>query len=250
MRPDMHKVINEPARACSKDHYKKANPYKNTPFEDLPQKESMKIKYGWDTRSKRSNIRPLEKWLLKQVGRPWNDVYSEACKVLKDKHDKHGYGDLIQELFWVVERDVIMIDNVPHSIRLGSFAPIGRWRNQLYINPDNGKLEIFKAAKYVKPTKPATRYEFVNTTTPPKGAPKPSALHGKPESWFEGIEQINGIWYFTKGYHYAVYHMTYKWKKDDLNHVYYKRQLNKKELKKYKVSNIPIEMLEAAADSH
>ena len=26
---------------------------------------------------------PLKRWLLSQVGRPWNDAYSEACAVIK-----------------------------------------------------------------------------------------------------------------------------------------------------------------------
>lgn len=37
---------------------------------------------GWDGKSLNENLNPLRRFLSKQVGRPWNDVYSEICTQL------------------------------------------------------------------------------------------------------------------------------------------------------------------------
>ena len=57
--------------------------------EDSINKESMRrhIGYGKDFHGR---LAPLRRWLESQVGRPWNDIYSEACRTV-DKRSIAGW---------------------------------------------------------------------------------------------------------------------------------------------------------------
>ena len=80
MRSDMHKVIVErprwgrgPERLGRRDRL---------PLEKLPRHESMRACHT-NRKHFGENLAPLRRWLLSQVGRPWAQVYSEACEVIK-----------------------------------------------------------------------------------------------------------------------------------------------------------------------
>ena len=49
--------------------------------------------YGWDyydrKRSRRWHM--VRTWLMAQVGRPWNSIYSEVCSVIKDSEIRHEF---------------------------------------------------------------------------------------------------------------------------------------------------------------
>ena len=80
MRSDMHKVICEEPRhgAGPQKHLRRAN----IAHELLPRFEGIRRPH----RSRKwfgEHLGPLRRWLRSQVGRPWNDVYGEACAVIK-----------------------------------------------------------------------------------------------------------------------------------------------------------------------
>ena len=59
----------------------------------LPTKEGISARFrtSWARRDPRDRIKPLRRWLDKQVGRPWNDVWGEVCRqfprrALMNKH--------------------------------------------------------------------------------------------------------------------------------------------------------------------
>ena len=81
MRTDMHKVICERPRLGSCGPWKRSGP-KNVPLDALPRYQSMRGAHT-DRKEFGENLAPLRRWLLAQVGRPWDEVYSEACKVIK-----------------------------------------------------------------------------------------------------------------------------------------------------------------------
>jgi hypothetical protein len=79
MRPDMHKVIVERERLGGPVKYRRPGRERNRDPDDLPRKEGMRRPHLL-CRSRKSlneNLAPLRKYLRKQVGRPWNAVYSE-----------------------------------------------------------------------------------------------------------------------------------------------------------------------------
>ena len=76
----MHKVVIErprwnPGRG-------KHGRHANLPDELLPKFEGMKRPHAC-RKGLTDLLGPLKRWLQSQVGRPWNDVYSEACAVIK-----------------------------------------------------------------------------------------------------------------------------------------------------------------------
>src|SRR5712691_3139007 len=115
MRPDMHKVVVERPRygrgwATSKAPLK-------PPFDESPRYESMKANH---TRRKWFSdlLGPLRRWLHAQLGRPWNDVYSEACAVIKP--DSVVRAHIKTHLLEFVQRHTFMKNN-----QVWCFA--GRW---------------------------------------------------------------------------------------------------------------------------
>src|ERR1051325_2310128 len=80
MRPDMHKVVIERPRSNPRP----GKPLRRADLRDelLPKFEGIKRPHSCRKRF-RDLLGPLKRWLQSQVGRPWNDVYSEACAVIK-----------------------------------------------------------------------------------------------------------------------------------------------------------------------
>ncbi|MBW4614292.1 MAG: hypothetical protein KME21_13670 [Desmonostoc vinosum HA7617-LM4] len=83
------------------------------------------------------HLGPLYRWLRSQVGKPWNNVYSELsyrlnATTLSGQH-------ILSHVWDFVELNVVLIDGIPyrkdnHKHRLGEFN--WRWRKQLYVHPE------------------------------------------------------------------------------------------------------------------
>src|SRR5882724_1179635 len=80
MRPDMHKVVVERPRHGRS--WAQSRPRPKPPFDEAPRYEPIKAPH---TRRKSFSdlLGPLRRWLHAQLGRAWDDVYSEACAVIK-----------------------------------------------------------------------------------------------------------------------------------------------------------------------
>src|SRR5262249_40852920 len=80
MRSDMHKVIcEEPRHGGGRERFGRRA---NLGEELLPKFEGIRRPH-LDRKWFGEHLGPLRRWLRSQVGRPWNDVYSEACSVIK-----------------------------------------------------------------------------------------------------------------------------------------------------------------------
>src|SRR5882762_402138 len=145
MRPDMHKVVVERPRhgrgwATSKAPLK-------PPFDESPRYESMKANH---TRRKWFSdlLGPLRRWLQAQVGRPWNDVYSEACAVIKPDsiiraHVKTHLLQFVERHTFVHEGKVAVLDtHRGDGIRPVMSQRFGR--STFYVHPETGLLEKIK----------------------------------------------------------------------------------------------------------
>lgn len=94
MRNDMFKVIVERPRhgvgyyRTLPNDYRAAKRFKlDDDFEVDDEFCSSKLpmrsrRLGWDSKQLNENLNPLRRFLAKNVGRPWNDVYSEICSQL------------------------------------------------------------------------------------------------------------------------------------------------------------------------
>lgn len=92
-----------------------------------------------DHKRRNENTKPIYRFLHKNVGRPWDDVYSEICEN-QDRRSTQGF-HFLEHIGWAVAQDVIMIGGKPYQTRWG------RRENFLdfpytgyYVNPDTGIL--------------------------------------------------------------------------------------------------------------
>lgn len=105
MRTDMHKVVIERPRwnpGPGKEHR-----HANMDPDYLPRAESMRRRH-YHRKLFTDLIGPLRRWVRSQVGRHWNDVYSEACAVIKPNSvvRVHIKGHLLE----LVHRDTFLRD--------------------------------------------------------------------------------------------------------------------------------------------
>jgi hypothetical protein len=144
MRDDMEKVITERPRSGARLKDRKG--YKKQAKRDLDREESPKreslirkwIQGHNDGKRFTDVIGPLKKYLLKQVGRPWDKTFSEIKKVLRGTgmSSQHAIGHI-----WdFVDLHVEIIDGKPYS-------KAGRFGGQLisycptYVCPKTGILK-------------------------------------------------------------------------------------------------------------
>jgi len=104
----------------------------------IPQREGIKKLYGWEGKSDGYGMNPLENYLGKQVGKLWNDIYSEITEHLDSRSNTDRY--LLDHLDWLV---TMQGDPIP---------TYGFWR-QLYID-DDGYLQRSPKRKRQQKEKP------------------------------------------------------------------------------------------------
>src|SRR5262245_35845773 len=168
MRADMAKVIVERPRFGSRMRGGPKKGYKRKLSrlapEDQPRREGMKRPYGHDTKSLNEHLGPLGRYLEKQLGRPWDDVFSEICAHI-DRNS--AVQDHVRDHLWdFVTTEVILIDGLPHHKpgaggRPGRKSPLeahGRWGG-FYVCPLSGILKRVKRKRRRRePEKPAPSY--------------------------------------------------------------------------------------------
>lgn len=125
MRPDMHKVIVERPRFGGHGTRKGRRP---GDVEQLPLKQGMRRPYGYRGKEMTDHLGPLLRYLRKQVGRPWDKVYSEICTNLRSGHPLHDH----------VRRHVRELVNL--DVR--RLRPL--WPGDLYVDPRTGILRLSK----------------------------------------------------------------------------------------------------------
>jgi hypothetical protein len=197
-------------------------------LDEQPKKE--KIRQKWkDGYEKQFTdvIGPLYGFLRKNVGRHWDDVYSEICEQLPISSLQGVH--IRQHVEWAVEKNVILIKGVAcYGIGRMYGMPLASNRDTFYIHPDTGIL--CKAAS-------ARKFKY----TPSKGK-------GIVVDDTHQYHCIDGVWYLVTIKPYGTclawqnkYDVAYKvnlreWDCFDYYGKKYigisKDQLNKKEIRK------------------
>ena len=137
MRPDMDKVLCERPRRGAR--LKRRRRYRG-PFEDAPHFESTSRKRG-GSKHLGEHLGPLRRWLVRQVGRHWDDVYA-------DLRSNISPNSAVQMHIWFhaeqyVVRHVVLDGGVPrHAMdeygRTGRVLQ-GRW-TPVFVCPRTGIL--------------------------------------------------------------------------------------------------------------
>lgn len=141
MRQDMAKVIVTRPRTGGGLTRKG----RDKPFEDQPKMEGLKKRHqkGWNQKQLNEYLSPLYRYLEAQVGRPWNDVYSEIRAQIKP-------GNTVQEHVLLHVNEKVLTTVVKND----NFDPCycyQRWGNtyqiengRLFVHPDTGILTRMK----------------------------------------------------------------------------------------------------------
>jgi len=136
MRTDMFKVIVERPRGY-KGGDATADRRRRNDF-DGPHFLGMRAGYGY--RALNENLRPLQRYLRSQVGRPWNKVYSEIARTIDRRNtvQQHVYQHI--EDFVAVKvawQDGRLVD-------LDAYGGIADLSQELYVDPRTGLLRLNK----------------------------------------------------------------------------------------------------------
>jgi hypothetical protein len=137
----MHKVIVEKPRANRGLDYKNIR-RSDSEFNGLS-KVSMKKPYGYDRREQTDVLGPLKKFLKSKIGQPWNDVWSEVCKV---NDNRSVIGSHVRDhIRWMVEFNIVKCED-------GLYSYYGRYsrfplKNSFYVD-QKGILCYTGSTKY------------------------------------------------------------------------------------------------------
>ena len=144
MRPDMKKVVVERPRWGSRQSNRKFSArlkyISGHDYDEQPKKvygfESHVIDRGSKYFEKEFTdvLSPLRRFLRKNVGRPWDKVYSELCRGL-DRRKVTGL-HIFRHVDDFVEKHCCFVDGVPYSLRYFGGFPV-RW---FYVHPRTGLL--------------------------------------------------------------------------------------------------------------
>lgn len=176
MRKDMAKVIVERPRERASDAPPRND--RRVPLDDLPTHESMRRRFRkLERKELNENLKPLLRYLFRQVGRPWDKVYSEICRFLKptstvQQHVRDHIGDFV----------------ATHPCRGKSEDPRpsvdGMWRQPLYVHPRDGLL------KRTVDLPERKRRRFIR-----RSAGQSPRRERIPIGNNRELRRINGIWY-------------------------------------------------------
>lgn len=150
MRSDMKKVIVTPPRHGGKwdegRKFRENNQLHRDP-ESLPTKESMRKKHRshWSGKEFSDFLAPLRRFLEKNVGRPWNKVYSEICEHA-DSRSLTGW-HLRTHVEMEIERNVIKDGKKIYYCPQYYRGVVELRRDELYVDPDDGLLKMYKRGK-------------------------------------------------------------------------------------------------------
>ena len=236
----MHKVVIERPRHGRS--WAESRPRPKPPFDELPRFESIMARHmrrKWFS----DLLGPLKRWLQSQIGRPWNDVYSEACAVIKP--DSPIRAHVKTHLLEFVERNTFMHEGkvcVLDTGYLGKPVPVsanGHHRSLFFVHPETG---------FLLPTPRLSKRAWRARNPKP-----PGTIH-----WIRGgvgLQQIRGLWFECRfevvpvdiqfrAYDHALERVVSRGELARHDKEYclctLKRQLSRRELRHFGFRNVPV----------
>ena len=172
MREDMAKVIVERPRIVDYRPRKgRARPLEELP-KQLGMRRSQQERHGEKVLNE--NLAPLRRYLERQVGRPWDKVYSEiAARLRADSTVQQHVRDHLEDFVAIRPRRGVLA-----SYRWGD----GLWYEALYVDPRDGILKRTDRLPEVKARRRQQRQQK-------------SALERIELSKTCQLRRMNGIWY-------------------------------------------------------
>lgn len=149
MRWDMFKVIVErprggggyPPKRGRMDQQARLDP------EHAPLREP--ISRGRGSKHLNENLAPLRRYLLRQVGRPWDRVHAEISAHLRLTSAVQRH--VLEHLADFVVTDVMLVDGRPVRARDRQPVLASRWRHICYVCPHSGLLRASPRRTWAPP---------------------------------------------------------------------------------------------------
>jgi hypothetical protein len=157
MRKDMAKVVVDCVR-LNRDAEKNVGKGRKLRFDDMPHYEGMRAgrRRGWNRKKLRDRLNPLRRYFERQVGRPWNDVFSEISENINP--DSTIQQHIRSHIFHLVEINTYRGDD-------GRICAKGTryFFHDLYVDPDDGVLRATQGWRYRDPPKkPPADFIFIS----------------------------------------------------------------------------------------
>ena len=141
MRPDMSKVIVERPRIGHSARYSKPGRTRVITDDDgAPLRAREPAGREPRTKSLNENLAPLKRYLDKQVGRPWNKVFSEIAEHLKSTSTVQQHVRDHLEDFVAIH--TMMVDGEVHvQSKYGAIRPLALDWSLYFVHPKTGLLK-------------------------------------------------------------------------------------------------------------
>jgi hypothetical protein len=118
MRPDMPKILVERPRPQSRV----SRGRDGRKFRDQSDAPFLPMKAGYrDPKSLNENLRPLARYLERQVGRPWDKVYSEVCAVIDGRSAVQRH--ILEHLHQYVAVHTRVVDRCWFEVDIAALPP-------------------------------------------------------------------------------------------------------------------------------
>jgi len=149
MRDDMKKVLTTPGKCGdrqSKRNNRERNRLHHNP-ENMPTKENMNKKHraNWGGKTSMFSVKPIKNFLKKNVGRAWDDVYSEICEHADSRSDT---GRLLRQYVeYNIELKVVKDAGLVYYSPLFTRGYIELRKNELYVDPDDGLIKKYQQGR-------------------------------------------------------------------------------------------------------
>jgi len=164
MRHDMQSVVTEPAREGSAYYHTLPNDYRKAKKFKLDEELEVYDQFcanvlpmraksvGWDGKSKRFNTNPIKCFLRSSIGRNWDEVYSEICKVFKVgvRGNHSGYVDVDNMIRWEISTNTFLgaDGKVYYNDSYHGCQCVNDDYNKLYVDPRDGTIKVSSGISY------------------------------------------------------------------------------------------------------
>lgn len=193
MREDMFKVIVERPRSGKSWASKSKLRYDKCEERSRVSGHRLVMESNGHTKHLNENLAPLKRYLHKQIGRRWDDVFSEICAHLDTgstvkMHVREHLGD------FVIRKTRRDIDGTLWATdRWGGPTKVVKSWTELYVDPDDGTIkETRRLCQKLGVPYAGSRASYNKW----RGPKKPLPLHKlSATTWHI---QLKGIWYFIE----------------------------------------------------
>jgi hypothetical protein len=164
-------------------------PRPRAPYDDLPSKEGIRRPHTTRgaAKSLNENLAPLRRYLKRNVGRPWDKVYSEICAGLKGKstvkqHVREHVPDFVSTRAYYDEGGRLWVREDRFD------RPTAEWYTPFFVDPRTGILRRSGSVKNWVP--PRVRYAEYR-----RRDRRSHAVDLKPVSELVNLRRVDGVWY-------------------------------------------------------